>query len=187
MTQTKTILIAVFLVASLLLGACNSGETGKTWTTFESDDLGLSLDHPDSWFSQEDPDVLTLTDSEDTFSAEKIGTNAGMSFTPATSEDFMGANDPIEVLQVFLGFFDTGSEEVNLLEEPASLTINDQQAASVAFEGNIRGQEGTFKMTVITKGENLVIILSVDGSPEGLHMDTMDRIIESVLITKAAE
>jgi hypothetical protein len=179
----KLIFILLFLTA-LILTACNpalqAAESDTSWIKHESQALGISFELPGSWVTKEAPDVLTMANTQESLDAEKIGIGAGASITPASAADFQGINDPIKVIDVFVEFFQSSSPDIQMIQEPTEMIIQGQPAANVIFQGAVREQEGVFTTVIIAKDDDLILVLTVDGSEGGVYTETLNRFMDSV-------
>ena len=157
-----------------------SNDSGETWSEQEIESYGIHLDLPDSWTMKPDDGMVLIASSENSMSEKDYSDAAGLSITPASTDDFSGIDDPAEILVLFQDHFERGSNDVELILEPAVLTIMDQAAAHMKYKGIADGHEGIFEVAVIVKDSDVLLVFSVDGTESGNFQETLDRIIHSI-------
>ena len=195
MKSRKLIIIASILLIILTAVVCGSSgnsdpdatPTPESWVTHTSEARGLTLELPESWVVEDDEtgggnDTLNFASSKRALSASNFDSNAvGIVFTGNTGE-FGGLDDPELLLNFFEeGFLGSAGEQANMTitQETKTLTIKDQPAASKTLEGSLEGKEGVYTLTTIINGENVAVVIAVDGS-EGELTDTLAKVVKTI-------
>ena len=198
MKSRRLIIIASMLLIILTSMVCgSSGDSGpaptptpEPWVTHASSARGLALELPESWVVKDDEtgggnDTLNFANSKGALSANDFDGNAvGIVFIGNTNE-FGGVDDPVLLVDLFEeGFIGSAGEDGNLTvtKETESLTIKGQPAASKTLEGSLEGKEGVYSLTTIINGENIAIVIAVDGS-KGELTDTLDKVIKTIEVS----
>jgi hypothetical protein len=171
----------LLVLVPLLVVSCGLLSFGTPWVENTSELHNVHFDTPEDWVIEELNDTINIGSSEETL-ISGIEQGAGASITPATIDDFNGLSDPVEILGLFKGFFEDGRENLLITAEPAAVSINDQTGASMAYEGSIRDQAGNFGVTVITKDNIVVLVLTVDGSERGNYAKQLEQFTHSIVI-----
>lgn len=171
--------IIVMIGLAFLLTSCGALPFGSNWNEYNSETHNVHFEFPEDWIVEELADTINIGSSEDTLSSE-IADGAGASITPAATSEFNGETEPLEILNLFREFFETGRDELEIVMEPQSTTINDLPAATMSYRGAIAEQSGEFAVTIIVQDTESILILTIDGSPDGRYGDTLERLAQSV-------
>ncbi|MCB0036019.1 MAG: hypothetical protein KDE51_18435 [Anaerolineales bacterium] len=175
--HTIVTLLATSIVA-LFVSACTTAG-GEEWTTHSSETLGISVDIPNEWVFKEENGELMIADSEANLDAQNISTGVGI-VMQSESLETMGVETMQELLDFFMGFM-TAEAPVEVVDEAQTVTINNLEAAQARVRGEIEGQNGTFTMAFIDKGDGEAILaLFVDATVTGDSTATIDQILQSV-------
>ena len=73
--------------------------------------------------------------------------------------------------------------QMTVTKETETLTIKDQSAATKTLEGSLEGKEGVYTFTAIINGENIAIVIAVDGS-EGELTDTLAKVVNTIEVSQ---
>ena len=103
------------IASAILLASCTSIIPGETWSEQEIESYGIHLDLPDSWTMKPDDGMVLIASSENSMSEKDYSDAAGLSITPASTDDFSGIDDPAEILVLFQDHFERGSNDVELI------------------------------------------------------------------------
>jgi hypothetical protein len=174
-------MIALVLGLSLALVGCNSGGGGPViMESYTSEALGVTVDVPSNWVTEEADDQLTIANSEKSLSAEQIVDGAGVVVIGMPLADLLGMSDPVELLTIFQETFMAEATNAEILQDATARTVQGQPAASTKFKGEVEGQSGLYEVTVIVGATNLGIVLSVDTTDSNSFADTLTKIVDSV-------
>jgi len=187
MKRTIT-LLSLVLLAALALAACSPAEpVGDAWESHEYQNLGVNFELPADWAVQESEQLINIANSSEGLDSETIP-EAGATITLVSTDDFDGYSDPRDLLGFFMDYFEYGREdELERLGDPEMLTIQDLPAATVAYEGTVRGQTGRYTATIIVNGEHVALVFTLDSSPDRQHEETFDRFTRSVYVYAPAQ
>ncbi len=176
-------IILIMIVLSVRLAACasNPEEANKGWQPYQDDELGISFELPDTWVTQEGDGVITIANDQVGLDTE-ISSGAGASITLATSGDFDGFSDPVDILGLFIDFFENGRPNLERIGDPEIITIQDLPAATVTFRGDVREQSGLFTATIISNAENIALVLTIDGSAGEEYQEILERLTQSISV-----
>jgi len=188
--------ILLIILTSVVCGSSGNSDpdatpTPEPWVTHTSEARGLTLELPESWVVEDDEtgggnDTLNFANSKRALSANNFDGNAvGIVFIGNTG-DFGGFDDPELLLNLFEeGFIGSAGEEgsLTITKETETLTIKGQQAASKTLEGSLDGKEGVYTLTTIINGENVAIVIAVDGS-EGELTDTLAKVVKTIEVSR---
>ena len=179
----KYISVFIILLISFVFAACTpkTDDPDLGWRTYQNDALGISFDLPDTWVTEEGDGVITIAVNQDALDNEIIN-GAGASITVATAKDFDGFSDPAGILALFIDYFKSGRSDLELISEPETITIQNQAASTVSYKGTVQEQTGVFVATIISKEDNIALILTIDGSESEEYQNTLERITQSISI-----
>lgn len=177
--------IFIFLAAlfSLALAACSpkKDDLDQDWQLYQNAELGISFELPDTWVTQEAGDVITLAIDQEALD-NGILSGAGASITLATPKDFDGYSEPGSILELFVEYFEYGRANLERIGEPELISIQGQPASTISYRGSVREQTGFFTATIISHDDNIALVLTIDGSENEEHQDTLERITHSISI-----
>lgn len=180
----------VYLIAlfSLILAACSPKieDPNQGWQTYQNDELGISFDLPETWVSQEVNGVITIAVNQEALD-NQISSGTGASITLATAKDFDGFSDPDDILGLFMDYIEYGRPELERINEPELITIQEQPASTVSYRGDVREQNGLFTATIINNENNIALILTIDGSEGEEYQDALERITQSITVYSPVE
>jgi hypothetical protein len=188
--------ILLIILTSVVCGSSGSSDpdatpTSEPWVTHTSEARGLTLEMPKSWVVADDEtgggnDTLNFANSNQALSANDFDGNAvGIVFI-GTTDEFGGLKDPELLLNLFEeGFVGSAGDEsqMTVTKETETLTIKDQSAATKTLEGSLEGKEGVYTFTAIINGENIAIVIAVDGS-EGELTDTLAKVVNTIEVSQ---
>lgn len=177
------------LLSALLLGGCGSAdeelpELPTGFTRFLDEELGLTFAYPEGWALADLPRVMTVASTEALLATPEISaTNPGSLASVAVGNTAqLGSDNPIEILNLLLD--SSGARgQVEILEEPNSISINGHQAATATFGSNSNGIPLTLRLTIIRHGDRIVTVSTA--TPTSMIAETgplLDDIINSVKI-----
>ena len=184
----KFISVFIILLFGFVFAACTpkTDDSDPGWQTYQNETLGISFDLPDTWVTQEGDGVITIAINQDALDNEIIN-GAGASITVATAKDFDGFSDPAGILALFIDYFESGRSDLELISEPEMITIQDQAASTVTYRGTVQEQSGVFVATIISKEDNIALILTIDGSESEEYQNTLMRITQSITIDSSTK
>lgn len=163
---------------ALFVSACTTS-AGEEWRTHTSNELGISVEIPHDWVLKEENGELMIASSEANLAAQNIDTGVGIVMQSESLEN-IGVETMQELLDFFLGFM-TAEAAVEVVDEAQTVTINGLETAQARVRGEIEGQNGTFTMAFIDKGDGEAILaLFVDATVEGDSTATIEQILQSV-------
>ena len=172
----------VLLLISLLLAACNdASETTNdaAWIVYESVPLAISFDQPATWVAAEASDNITFANDLTVLNASHIDNGAGGYISVEPIAAYGNVEDPTALLSLLAGDF-TSRNALTIREPVTARDIRGQNGATVVLEGTMDGQAGIFVVTVIINEGRLALLLGIDASPDGEHLETMARISQSI-------
>ncbi len=173
-------MMTLVLILSLALTGCGGSGGAVTMEPYTSATLGVTLDVPSKWVTEEADGQLTIADSEKSLSADQIVDGAGVVVIGMPLSDLGGMTDPVEILSIFQESFLSEATNTEVLQEASARTIQEQSAATMKFKGEMEGQAGLYEVTVIVGANNLGIVLSVDTTESNSFADTLTKIVDSV-------
>ena len=181
-------LVSLAVLALVALAACSPAEpVGDAWESHEYQKLGVNFELPADWAIQESEQLINIANSPEGLAGEVIP-EAGATITLVGTAEFDGYSDPRDLLGFFMDYFEYGREdELERLGEPEMLTIQDLPAATVAYDGTVRGQTGRYTATIIVNGEHVALVFTLDSSPDHQHSETLDRFSKSVYVYAPAQ
>lgn len=179
----KKIAVLFMLMLSMLLTAC--GAPAESWKTQEDVTLGVKYEIPESWVIKSDSGSISIADSQETMDAQVLEKGAGINLTTASLAEFDGIENPLELLNLFTGFF-TQNSDITEVQAPTEVTIQGQTAAKAVYEGTIEGQQGVFTVMVIVHEGRVAMVLGIEGGTEKTFTASLDRILNSIVILPAA-
>ena len=141
-------------------------------------ETGLALEYPSSWHLVQEFGYQLYSDAalED---AEQIGDGAGVFVFGGFPPD----EPPIEAINGFLDD-DNDFENVELLEEPHSLTINGNEAAQLVARADVDGEQAQVMVTVISSADNSATVLAMSSAATADdYRPLFDQIIGSLVLS----
>jgi hypothetical protein len=109
------------------------------FVTLESPELGLSIQHPADWVS-EDFFVLIIASSQEVLDSPDTPEEGAAMILLTGSTDELGADNPADLLEVGLEEFDLG-ENYTIVDGPNSVVIQGQDAVTARIEGSAEDTE----------------------------------------------
>jgi len=188
--------ILLIILTSVVCGSSGNSDpdatpTPEPWVTHTSEARGLMLELPESWVVEDAEtgggnDTFNFANSKRALSANNFDGNAvGIIFMGTTGE-FGGVEDPELLLNLFeQGFMGSAGDSADMAvtKETETLTIKGQPAASKTLEGSLDGKSGIYTLTAIINGENVAIVIAVDGS-EGELTDTLAKAVGTIEVSQ---
>ena len=170
-------IMLVGLLAGLLLAACggNSAED-VVWTTFESSDMGFSMEAPETWTRENNAELSIVSLKHP---SEDVGVFV-FAISRADLASF-GAETPEDLLGVFIAQAMSDGVNVQIVQDAQPVTINGQEGATAVLEGELEGQQGLLTFTAVG-GENNVIIMSTGDGTEGDFDALLQRMRDSIVV-----
>ena len=165
------------LLGGLLLAACggNSAED-VAWTTFESSDMGFSMEAPETWTQENDAELglVSLRHPD-----EDVGVFV-FAISRADLASF-GAETLEDLLEMFIAQAMSDDANVQIVQDAQPATINGQEGATAVLEGELEGQRGLLTFTAVG-GENNVIIMFTGDGTKGDFDALLQRMRDSIVV-----
>ncbi|RMH02174.1 MAG: hypothetical protein D6706_00730 [Chloroflexi bacterium] len=186
----------LLLLASVLflLAACGGGGDGGNsepinYVTYESPEKGITFEYPEGWATNEVPggeitiasDPALLDDSNEYEGGAIVTVFAG----PADA--FEGELTTIlDDLVLFL--MEDDADQVEIVNEVASTTINGHDAASVTLSGREAFTDVLLKANVMAGADQIVFVAAMyDDESADKYEPIMDHILNSVELSAPSE
>ncbi len=187
-SRSGWLILVVLLLGVMLLAACSAGaelpELPAGFTRFNDEELGLTFAYPEAWVFSEQPRVRVVASTQALLDNPSISaTNMGSLASVAVGNtDQLQMEDPLEIVNYMLDI--SGARgQVEILEEPASTTINGHPAAVVTMGSVNEGLPLTLRLAVIRHGQRIVTVSTA--TPTAMVGETgpqLDSLINSVKI-----
>jgi hypothetical protein len=179
----KLVLIVLFVFFTLLLVACESGNSaqGGNWENYQNEALGISFKHPKTWVVQEIDGGIRLAFDQETLDND-FTTGAGATIMLATVSDFEGLTELSDILNLYMEYMEIGRDSIERISEPEFITIQDQPAGIVSYRGTIPKQTGLFTLVTIMNQDQIVLVMAFDGSEDEQHQETLEQIVQSISV-----
>jgi hypothetical protein len=184
----NTTLVVTFILFTLFLVACGSEnpDLAGNWQSYQYDELGISYELPEAWVTQEVNGVVTLASDQEALN-NNLSTGAGATIMLANSSDFEGWSGPLDILGLFMDYFELGREDLEQISEPKLISIQDQPTGTVSYRGTVHDQTGLFIGVIITNEDHIALVLAFDGSEGEKHQETLGRITQSISVYPPSE
>ncbi len=155
--------------------------------THESVDGGYSIDYPEDWFAEDLFGIGMFSSSEATF--EEMGDmenlDGAVVIVMGGAMAEVEGEYPIEMLNAATDDFNIADGDVEIIEGPTAVTINDNDGAQLVMRGDADGTEIYGVLTVLTNGVNNVVIMAVvPAEEEETHAPIFDTMINSIIISE---
>ena len=173
----------LFFGLVLILTACNSTSTSPDdgWKKIEYPLIGVNFEIPETWVTIDNENLINIARTEAELKDE-VTPEMGASITLATTYDFDGYSDPVDILMLFIDYFESGRPKLERLSEPESITIQELPSATVSYQGTVRDQTGHFTATVINNDKSIALVFTFDGSEEGIYLEELERFTRSIFV-----
>lgn len=150
--------------------------------TYTSEEFNLSLSYPADWILSDSDGFIAIAADQDAIDAQTFENTGGLVVVGLADAPFT----PVEFLELAGNpsqFIDTAEP----ITEVESMTINDQDAASITYQGTADGQDVIAKFTAIANGTNIAFVVSIfDPAVEEELSPTLDEITNSIVIEAPA-
>jgi len=182
---TPLIIITLVVIA---LASCTSAEPASDgWQTHEYEELGVTFELPEGWAVQETEQLINIANTAEGLSGETVP-EVGASITLVGIEEFDGYSEPRDLLGFFMDYFEYGrGDTLERIGDPELTTIQNLPAATVAYDGAVRGNTGRYTAAVIVSGERVALVFTMDSSVGNQYQKTLERFTESVFVRAPGE
>ena len=140
---------------------------------FSSDEAGLTMSYPVDWVSDTSmSDFLIFASSQKAIEADEPGATDGVALLLHGSSEDMGADDPVEALEMFIPEMDLAGEGVR--GEITGTTINGNPAATAIIDGESdSGTPLTAYLAIVIDGDWAAIFVGTSPTDvEAKYLDT---------------
>jgi hypothetical protein len=161
----------LFIFTLLLLPACSGS---VAYSTFDSEEMGVSFEYPESWALDADALEVNVATDESLFAANRANFNGGAVANISTVPIEAIGGDMVAALNQFVDFV-ASSEEAEREGEMEMLVINGRNAVQSAVN---LGENTTMIVTMIGGDEQVVLIAAV--YDDGQYAEMLTHVVESV-------
>ena len=161
----------LFVFTLLLLPACSGS---VAYSTFDSEEMGVSFEYPESWALDADALEVNVATDESLFAANRANFNGGAVANISTVPIEAIGGDMVAALNQFVDFV-ASSEEAEREGEMEMLVINGRNAVQSTVN---LGENRTMSVTMIGGDEQVVLIAAV--YDDGQYAEMLTHVVESV-------
>ncbi|MFW6069454.1 MAG: hypothetical protein ACOC9X_00295 [bacterium] len=199
--MAKKLLLLVALLVAALLAACEqeqgsgaADDTAQTFVTYESEQLGLSLEHPESWVAHTGFSGLTLASDQlviDSTSLGEIGDEAFVNVIPGelavfemqTQETF-AADQPQVVLQKYRNLLEDEGQVYTVVEPATTSTANGENIATMVVSSAVE-EETLLTLLGVVIHDDFMALVSAGALEEGFEdaRPTLERVVNSIVVS----
>lgn len=199
--MVKKLLLPVALLVVALLVACEqeqdtgaADDAAQTFVTYESEQLGLSLEHPEGWVAHTGFSGLTVASDQlviDSASLGEIGDEAFVNIIPGelavfemqTQETF-AADQPQVVLQKYRSLLEDEGQVYTVVEPATTSTANGENIATMVLSSPVE-DETLLTLLGVVIHDDFMALVSAGALEEGFESarPTLERVINSIVVT----
>ena len=148
--------------------------------TYENEDHGIVFSYPDNWYIEADENAVFVFSDKSISRVTRYEEGAALFIS---TDSRLADLDPEAILDLFVGQLNLVSDQ-EAIAEPATLTINDQDAAQAVYAGNVEDVPVIVTYTAITNGQLGAVVISVMlQADEDIFVDTLADITNSITLT----
>ncbi|MFW5942584.1 MAG: hypothetical protein ACOC8X_07685 [Chloroflexota bacterium] len=199
--MAKKLLLLVALLVAALLAACEqeqgsgaADDTAQTFVTYESEQLGLSLEHPESWVAHTGFSGLTLASDQlviDSTSLGEIGDEAFVNVIPGElavfemqTEETFAADQPQVVLQKYRNLLEDEGQVYTVVEPATTSTANGENIATMVVSSAVE-EETLLTLLGVVIHDDFMALVSAGALEEGFEdaRPTLERVVNSIVVS----
>lgn len=197
----KRFLLALALFAALFLVACGedqnvtpTAEPEQAFVAYENEELGLALEHPESWVTHTGFSGLTVASDQmviDSESLDQIGDEAFVNIIPGelavfgaqTGETFR-ADQPEAVLQKYKSLLENEGQVYTVIEPTTVSTVDGENVAWMVVSSPVEAETLVTMLGVVINDEFMALISAgaLEGQFEAVQ-PTLEQIVSSIVVT----
>lgn len=187
----------ILLLTALTLAACGDGRenataVATTYVPYENNIMGIRLEYPEGWATEESIGGLTIASSADVLTLEslaEIGNEGFIVILPIELAAFnfqtgqnIAPNDALGALNIYKMLLEQEGQSYLVERPPQALTINGQTAAVMEVTSDAGGETLRTRMVaILDEGQAVLISLAtLNGADVDVISAELDHILNSV-------